>query len=313
MKAWRLDGLKRPLREVELPIPTPMEGQVLVKVKADGLCHSDVGYMDGTLRLPVPLPIILGHEAVGTIADIGPGVIEWKLGDTVAGAISASDCPGVTHDGAYAEYVIMNATKLVPLPDGMDWSQAAASTDAGLTSYTGVVVYGEVNAGDRVGIVGLGGLGMIGARIAVARGATVYGVEPREMVWAEGRSLGLADIFSDVSELRGLDLDVVVDFAGYGSTAMGAVRAVKTGGRVVCVGVGESEWTFDAVDLVSRSIEVRGAVTSGNPDHLLEVLRMFDTGDLVIRAEDITFHDIPEGLERLRRGEVNGRLVAIFD
>jgi propanol-preferring alcohol dehydrogenase len=182
-----------------------------------------------------------------------------------------------------------------------------------LTSYTAVVYYGEVSAGDRVGILGLGGLGMIGARIAVARGATVYGVEPREMLWEEGRSKGLADVFGDVSELQGLDLDVIIDFAGFSSTVAGAINVVKTGGRVVCVGVGESEWTIDAVEVVSRSIDVRGATVAGNPSHLEEVLKMFATGDLHISAENISFADIPDGLGRLQRGEVKGRLVAVFD
>jgi propanol-preferring alcohol dehydrogenase len=313
MKVWVLDEAPGALREAEVPIPTPGEGQVLVKVRASGLCHSDVGFMDGVVPTHVPLPLILGHEASGTIVAVGSGFTGWNVGDAVVSAIAEDDCPGFTRDGAYAECVILTADKLVRIPAGLDWAQAAAATDAGLTSYTGVVVFGEVKAGDRVGIVGLGGLGMIGARIAVLQGATVYGVEPREAVWDDARATGLTEVFADVSALQGLDLDVIIDFAGFGTTTAGAIRAVKTRGRVVLIGVGVAEWTISSVDLVRRSVELRGATLAGDAAHLHEVLNMFATGELAIRAEAIGFSDIPEGLGRLQRGEVNGRLVAVFD
>lgn len=113
----------------------------------------------------------------------------------MVGASYSTDAPGVTHDGAYAEYIVVTADLLVKLPGGTDWGQAAAATDAGVTSYTGVVVHGGVKAGDRVGIIGLGGLGMTGARIAVLQGATVYGVEPKESSWETAREQGVAEMF----------------------------------------------------------------------------------------------------------------------
>lgn len=312
MRAWVLDEVHGSLRLAEVPTPTPGPGQVLVKVVASGLCHSDVGYMEGVIPFSIPLPVILGHEASGTIAEVGPDVEGWAVGDAVASAISPDDAPGVSRDGAYAEFIIVNATKLVRLPEGMDWAQAAAATDAGLTSYTGVVVYGEVKAGDKVGIVGLGGLGMTGARIAVVTGATVYGVEPREALWDTAKEFGVKEVFADVSDLQGLDLDVIVDFAGFGTTTTGAIRAVKTRGRVVLVGLGKSEWTLNSIDLVSRAIDLRGATVAGVPEHLQSVIDLIGTGELSVKAETISFEDIPEGLERLKRGEVQGRLVALL-
>lgn len=313
MRAWVLDEVHGDLRKAEVVTPVPGEGQVLVQVKASGLCHSDVGYMEGVIPLTIALPGILGHEASGTIAALGPGVQGWNVGDAVASAISPGDAPGVSRDGAYAEYIIVTAAKLVRLPAGMDWAQAAAATDAGLTSYTGVVVYGQVKAGDRVGIVGLGGLGMTGARIAVVQGATVYGVEPREALWEDARAHGLTDVVADVSALEGMDLDVVIDFAGFGTTTAGAIRAVKTRGRVVLVGLGRSEWTLNSIDLVSRAIDLQGATVAGDPDHLQGVLDLIASGQLGVRTEAIGFDDIPDGLARLQRGEVNGRLVAVLD
>lgn len=313
MKAWILENVHGTLKEAEVPTPTPGAGEVLLKVVASGLCHSDVGYMEGVIPLTIPLPVILGHEASGTIAAIGEGVTGWQVGDAVASAIAPDDAPGVSRDGAYAEYTIVNAAKLVRLAEGMDWSQAAAATDAGLTSYTGVVVYGQVKSGDRVGIVGLGGLGMTGAQIAIAQGATVVGVEPREALWETAKGRGVQEVVADVSEIEGRDLDVVIDFAGFGTTTSGAIRAVKTRGRVVLVGLGRSEWTINSIDLVSRAIDLQGATVAGVPEHLEEVLALMAAGRVTVKAEEISFADIPDGLERLRRGEVNGRLVARLD
>lgn len=313
MQAWLLDDIHGTLRKADVPRPIPGPGQVLVKVKASGLCHSDVGYMEGIIPLTIALPVILGHEASGIIESVGDGVQGWAAGDAVASAISADDAPGVSRDGAYADYIIVSAEKLVRLPDGMDWAQAAAATDAGVTSYTGVVVFGAIKPGDRVGIVGLGGLGMTGARIAVVTGATVFGVEPRESLWDDARAAGVTTVVADVSELAGLDLDVVVDFAGFSTTTAGAIRAVKPHGRVVLVGLGKAEVTFNSIELVGRAVELLGATPSGDPAHLQAVIDMISAGELSVRAENIGFDEIPDGLARLQRGEVNGRLVAIIN
>lgn len=313
MKAWVLDEVHGSLRAADVPRPVPGEGQVLVQVKASGLCHSDVGYMEGVIPIQIPFPAILGHEASGVIAEVGPGVSGWSVGDAVASAISPDDAPGVSRDGAYAEFIIVNAVKLVRLPDGMDWAQAAAATDAGLTSYTGVAIYGDVKKGDRVGIVGLGGLGMTGARIAVVLGAEVYGVEPREALWDQAKENGVTEVFADVTALEGLDLDVIIDFAGFGSTTSGAIRAVKDRGRVVLVGLGKAEWTINSIDLVSRAIDLQGATVAGVPEHLQAVIDLVAAGEVAVKAESIAFDEIPDGLGRLQRGEVNGRLVAILD
>lgn len=312
MKAWVLDEVHGQLHLEEVPRPVPGEGQVLVQVKASGLCHSDVGYMEGVIPFAIPLPVILGHEASGVIAELGPGVAGWEVGQAVAGAISADDAPGVTRDGAYAEYIVLTADKMIALPEGTDWGQAAAATDAGVTSYTGVIVHGEVKSGDRVGIVGLGGLGMTGARIAVVAGATVYGVEPRQEVHALAAEQGVTEVFTDVSALAGMDLDVVVDFAGFGTTTAGALRAVKAGGIVVLVGIGAAEVTFASIDSIGRAIQLRGSTPAGDPAHLRAVLDLIASGDLRIAASDITFDEIPAGIERLREGGVTGRLVAVL-
>ncbi|MFJ8001305.1 zinc-binding dehydrogenase [Streptomyces sp. NPDC096310] len=312
MKAWILDGAHHELRFEERLVPAPGPGQVLVKVTASGLCHSDVGYMEGTMPFLTEPPIILGHEAAGTIAALGEGVTGWEVGDGVVSATDADDAPGVTRDGAYAEYMIANVDRLVRLPEGIDWSQAATATDAGMTSHAAVVAYGKVQPGEKVLIVGLGGLGMVAAQIAIAKGAEVYGAEPREAGRRAALALGFQDAVANAAEYAGRGFDAALDFAGFGTTTTAAMAATKNGGRVVLVGMGKPEWTIRSFDLVMRPLTLQGATPTGRVEHLQDVIDMVMAGQIKVQAEEITFEEIPEGLERLRRGEVQGRLVARF-
>lgn len=137
-------------------------------------------------------------------------------------------------------------------------------------------------------------------------------MEPREEVWEQARAVGIEHLVHDISELRGMDLDVAVDFAGFSTTTAGAITAVKYGARVVLVGLGLPEVTFTAFDLVPRAIEIKGSMPPGDPQHLGEVIDLIAAGDLSISVEEITFDDIPEGLDRLQRGQVVGRLCALL-
>ncbi|MDJ1371861.1 zinc-binding dehydrogenase [Gulosibacter molinativorax] len=313
MKAWVLDDAHQPLRLEERPVPTAGPGQVVIKVKASGLCHSDVGYMEGVIPFMTDLPVVLGHEVAGVVTELGEGVSGYAVGDAVVGAVSGDDAPGVTRDGAYAEYTILTADKLVKLPEGIDMAQAAAATDAGATSHAGVVVYGKVKEGDKVLIIGLGGLGMTGARIAVLKGAEVVGVEPREDIWDAAKELGVKEVYKDASELEGQDFDVAVDFAGFGTTTQAAIKAVKYNGRVSLIGLGRTQFEFNSYDLISRAITLQGATPRGRVEDLQEVIDWVGAGDLKITTTNTTFDKIPEGLQQLAEGKVQGRLVAIFE
>jgi alcohol dehydrogenase, propanol-preferring len=309
-----MDQVKADLRlEEDRAKPSPGPGEVLIKVVAAGVCHSDVGYMEGVIPIIVDLPIVLGHEVSGVVEEVGEGVTEFKVGDEVAQAVKATDAPGVSRDGGFGEYVIGNVEMLVHKPANVDWSQASAATDAGVTSYSGVVVHGGIQKGMRVGILGLGGLGMTGARIAVVQGAEVIGIEPREEVWETAKRRGVSRVVKDVSELAGEDLDVVVDFAGFGETTVKAIDAVKFGGTVVLVGMGTLEFSFPSFDFITRAINLQGSTTLGKREHLEAVLKMIDDGDLLIESTDVEFDEIPEGIDRLAKGGVTGRLVARYD
>jgi len=312
MKAWLFHGVGKPLELIERADPEPGPGQVVIDVRGAGLCHSDVGFLDGTLTPMIAdkLPMILGHEVAGTIAAVGPDVSGFEIGDRVVSSGPEDFAPGWAVDGGYATKCLVKAAGLIRLPDNVGYLQGAAATDAGMTAYGGVIGTGEMKPGQRVGVIGLGGLGMTGARIAVINGAAeVYGVEPRTEVWEKGKALGLKGIVSDVMELAELQLDLIVDFAGFGTTTAGAILAVRPGGIVSQVGLGKTEATISTAALTGKMVQLRGS-RGGMPGATEAVIAHMAKGELEIEATAIPFDQIPQGLERLEKGGVVGRLVA---
>lgn len=311
MQAWLFTGAHEPLQRIERDLAAPGAGEVVVRVRGSGLCHSDVGRMDGTLTpyMPKKPPIVLGHEIAGEVLAIGSDVSDYSVGDRVVASGTLAFCPGRDADGGYATHCLLPAACLLPLPEAVGFVQGAAATDAGQTSHHALMVAGELQAGQRIGIVGLGGLGMTAARIAVVAGAEVHTAEPRREAWDAARDQGVTSVVPDVAELAPLELDLIVDFAGFGTTTAGAIQAVKPGGLVVQVGLGRTDATISTMALIGRSVTLRGS-GGGTPADTAAVLELMRRGELSITASSIGFDDIPDGLERLKRGGVVGRIVA---
>jgi propanol-preferring alcohol dehydrogenase len=313
MQAWQFTGTGDPLVLAEVPTPAPGHGEVLVDVHAAGLCHTDVGIMhDPTwLRTLGPRPLTLGHEVAGTISCLGEGVTGWRVGDRVGINPAGTTRPGLGQDGGYAPHCLAHPADLVAMPDGLSFEHGALATDAGRAPYRAVMVRGEVTAGQRVGIIGLGGLGQVGARIAVLAGAEVYVAEAKESLWPRARELGAVAVAGRITEFADVGLDVVVDFAGFGTTTADALEAVRTFGRVVQVGMGRLESTISTNTLIMKQATLVGS-RGGTVEDIAAVYEMFASGDLDPEFTRIGFDDIPSALERLHRGEVEGRLVAML-
>ncbi|MFH5824674.1 zinc-binding dehydrogenase [Georgenia sp. AZ-5] len=314
MQAWQFDGNAGTLVLAEVPEPEAGPGEVLIAVKAAGLCHSDIGIVDGHLPLSLlgKLPITLGHEVAGEIVEVGEGAERFAPGDRVGLHMSARG-PGMAIDGGYAPLIKAPTDILVPIPDGVDFDSAAAGTDAGMTAYRAVKIAGEVTAGQRVGIVGLGGLGLIGAQIARALGAEVYGVEPRREIHDVAAELGVKETFVDVADLASLELDTILDFAGFGNTTtVGSIQAARRGGRVVQVGLGDPTVTLSLTLLVQKRVTLVGSA-AGTPEDLASVYDLMATGQIKPVISTITFEEIGDGIDRVRGGRARGRLVARFE
>lgn len=311
MRAWNFIGVHEPLQLVDLDDPTPGPDDIVVDVRAAGLCHSDIGFMDGTITsLLGHVPIVLGHEIVGIVASVGSAVSEFAPGDKV-GIPATTDAPGTAMNGGYAEKVRVPARLTVALPDGLSFSDAAPATCSGRTAYRAVHTAGRIESGMKVGIIGFGGLGYFGVQIARAAGATVYVAEINEATWDKAMSLGVEACARGIREFESEELDLIIDFAGADGTLASAIDAVRHGGSIVEVGLGVETSTVSIVNITMKEVRIVGS-SNGTKDEATAVLALIANGSVKPLLEEITFEDIPEGLRRLEQGKADGRLVAVY-
>ncbi|MER5185276.1 zinc-binding dehydrogenase [Streptomyces sp. NPDC002896] len=312
MKAWQFVETNEPLVLNEVPDPVPGSGEVVVDVRACGLCHSDITYMTnpGTKANMPYTPMTLGHETAGLISAIGEGVTDWQVGDRVGVCPSGTGpIPGFFAPGGFAGKQLVHADDLARVPEGLDIALGAVATDAGMTSYHAMVVRGGAKEGMKVGVIGLGGLGQIGARAAVLKGAEVHVAEPKAEVRELALGLGVAGTVAEAAEWKGQNFDLVVDYAGF-NTAAAAIDAIRPGGTVVTVGIGAREMTIPSIALL-RNKNLIGSM-GGTVADIEELYQLMLDGSIAPTYEEIGFNQIPDGLDRLAKGQVTGRLVARF-
>lgn len=286
-------------------------GGVIIDIKAAGLCHSDVGILEDEkwLSLMKEPPVVPGHEVAGVISEVGDGVTEWKVGDKVAVWPLAASV-GYMINGGWEDRAAVPQEALIRIPDGVSFAQAAAATDAGMTS-VGALSTGGVQAGMKIGIIGFGGLGQIGARVAHLRGAEVYVAEVNESIWDRAREAGAVKVASNIKEFAGDELDVIIDYAGFGVTTADAIETVKAsgGGRVVQVGMGKLEATINTLPLILGRKQLHGSM-GGSDEDIRETMKYMASGDLQPLITMIDFEEIADGIQTLTEGTAQGRLVA---
>ncbi|KAF8859140.1 GroES-like protein [Acephala macrosclerotiorum] len=288
MKAYQFEDAVTGLQLRDIPVPTPQAGEVLLRVEAAGLCHTDChitdSHVDDWIR---KRPITLSHEVAGIITKVGSQVTSFNISDRVA-----ENAVRIGFDGGYAEYMTVATRFVVPIPSNVNFEQAAVAGDSILTAYHAVVH----DTTKTVAVIGLGGVGLNGARVAALQGATVYGIDINEAKFDEA--------LKQVSHVK---FDAILDFAGVGTTTAAAVKAVKAGGRVVLVGMGAPTMELSTLAIVTRRIQIRGSLGASIPE-FGQVLGLISGGDIVPALEEIPFMDVVDGLKRVERSEVNGRL-----
>lgn len=317
MKAFQFEDVARGLELKDIPVPKPTQDQVLIRVNAVGLCHSDCHIIHDKEYSSLPhRPMTLGHEVAGTIVELGASITGYEVGDQIVSALAAggeqidwSTVIGLGYDGGYAEFAIVEKSNIVRIPYGVTFAQAAIATDCITTAYHAVVTKAGASSSTTIGIIGLGGLGLSGVRIATLKGAKVYGVDIDTKKFAAAEQAGAVQSATSIDEFEGTQFDAIVDFAGAGSTTFNAIKAVKTRGTVVLVGLGSQDSTIPTQDLVVRMITLRGSL-GGTLRELKEVLELLSAGSIAPILEEISFEDIPSGLDRLTRGGICGRLFA---
>ncbi len=334
MKAAVYHGGGKPLVVSEVPIPTPGAGEVLMRVAACGLCHTDLHYMDhGVPTFKTP-PIVLGHEAAGTVAVLGAGVTTWQVGDRVL-APSVWACgrcrvcrsgrenlctdlvmPGNHVDGAYAEYLVVPAKELVAVPAGIPLERACVIADAVSTPYHAVKRRGQVRPGDTVAVVGCGGVGLNVVQCAAVAGATVIAVDLNDARLALARELGARHTLNPGSGDRpdkairkltdgGGGVDVAFEVVGTPKTVDLAFSLIRKGGRLVVIGFSHDPAPINVGKLMFYELELVGSLGCGAGEYP-EIVSLVESGR--IRLDPVVSGSVPlerinEGLDHLRRGE----------
>lgn len=316
MKGWQFVGTNKPLELVEKADPKAEPGKVVIDVKAAGLCHSDVGVLrdPGWIALMGELPVIMGHEVAGVISEVPSDVTNFKPGDKVAVCPTGPSqlAPGYAYDGGFGTKVLAPASDLVRIPEGVSFAQAAAGTDAGMTSYHATFVKGQVKEGTKVGMIGIGGLGQIALAAAVAKGAEVYAVDNNPKAAELAKKLGAKGVYENIPDLAQVSPEVIIDFAGFDTTTYEALEALAFKGRVVRVGMGTLEANFNVTTLITKQAEIVGS-NGGTAEDIANVYFLISQGSVNPVLTEITFDDIPDGLQRLEDRKVTGRLVAIYE
>lgn len=313
MKGWQFVETNEPLQLVEKEDPKVEAGKVVIDTKVAGLCHSDVGVLKdpGWKALLGELPVIMGHEVAGVISQVGEGVTEYQVGDKVAVCPTgpSKTAPGYAYDGGFGTKVLAPAEDLVKIPDGVSFAQAAAGTDAGMTSYHAAFTKGGIKPGMTVGMIGIGGLGQIALEAAIAIGATVYAVDLNPKARELAEKLGAAGVYENVKDIAQFEPEVIVDYAGFDVTTREALESVAFQGKVVLVGMGKLETTLNVTSLITKQATLVGS-NGGTKKDIEEIYALFASGKVNPTITEISFDEIPEGLRMLADHKVTGRLVA---
>lgn len=316
MRAAVLRGFDTPLEIEERPVPVPSGDQVVVDVRAAGVCHSDLHVIAGSFG-GTPLPLILGHEIAGEVDGLGNVLVygAWGCGSCPACARGEEQLcprcvsPGFEADGGYAEQVLVrNRSCLVPL-QGLDPVQAAPLADAGLTAYRAVGrILRWLDDDARVVVIGAGGLGQFAIQfLTLLSGARVSVVDTSGSKRERARALG-ADEALAPGEFSG-PARAILDFVGTDETLALASRSVEPGGIVMLVGEAGGRLSFG---MRTFPWEAHLATTiSGTRADLDAVVELAREERITWDVETVPLENANDALDRLRRGEVCGRLVLI--
>jgi propanol-preferring alcohol dehydrogenase len=335
MRAALLREFKAPLTIEDVARPAPGAEDVLIEVEACGVCHSDLHVADGDWPQIVPItkkPLILGHEIAGRVAEKGAGVHQLEVGDRVGVPWvhwTCGECEfcregnenlcvkqkitGVTVDGGYAEFVKAPASHAIKIPDGLSCVDAAPLFCAGVTVYR-ALKHAKIQAGQRLAVFGVGGLGHLGVQIGRGLGAIVTAVDVSEEKLADAKTLGAAFTFNAatanvVKELRRAGGMHVVLVTSAAKTAYEtAFPCVRPGGTLLVVGLPAESLCFAPILMAALEVRIQ-ASSVGTRGDVREVLEMAAAGKVRCQATARPLAQANQVLDQLRGGSVAGRVV----
>jgi succinate semialdehyde reductase (NADPH) len=364
MMAAVLDAAPGGLRIEQIPVPEPRAGEVLVRVKACGVCHTDLHVMKAEVAFPTPA--VMGHEISGTVAALGPGVAGPPVGTPVASAFimpcgfcrfcgwgrddlcesffAMNRLKGTLYDGTsrlrrsdgspiamysmagLAEYAVVPATDVFPLPDSLPLEESAILGCAVFTAYGAVRHGADLRGGERIAVIAVGGVGLNVVQIASAFGASqIIAVDVRDDKLEVARQAGATDVVNSttsdavarVRELTdGQGVDVAFEVLGLTQTFIQAFECIRDGGRMVAVGIAPGKTTapVEITRLVRRELRIIGSYGARTRADMPEIIRLAERG--IFRPEKMVTKRYPlaeadAAYSALARGEIVGRAIVV--
>ena len=331
MQAMVLERLGEPLQKRKHPLPVPGSKQILIKVHACGVCRTDLHILDGELPSP-KLPLILGHEIIGTVAGKGEDAGDYRIGQRIgvpwlgytdgqcryckSGRENLCDnalFTGYTLDGGYAEYAVADQRFCFPVPPSYSDAKAAPLMCAGLIGYRSYRLATEEPGVERLGIYGFGAAAHILCQVAVYQGKEVYAFTRSGDDEAQQFALRLGATWaggSDRQPPRALDAAII--FAPVGSLIPAALRATAKGGCIVCGGIHMSDIPSFPYRLLWEERTIRSVANLTRQDGY-EFLKIAPRVPVKTEVQTYSLQDANEALADLRQGKITGAAVLTMD
>lgn len=334
MKAAVVREFGKPLSIEEIPVPQPAQGEVLIRIKASGVCHTDLHAAEGDWPVKPTLPFIPGHEGTGIIAGLGAGVRGLKEGDPVGLAWLHDACgcceycntgwetlcaqqhnSGYSVGGSFAQYAIGSADFVARLPRNPDYVALAPILCAGVTTYKGLKET-EARPGEWVAISGVGGLGHLAIQYAKAMGLYVAALDVAEDKLALARTLGadltidarLPDAATQLITRTGGGAHGVLVTAVSPVAFTQALSLARRRGTICLVGLPPGTFATPIFDVVLKRITLRGSIVGTRQD-LAEALGFAAAGKVRAHLHTARLNDINAIMANLKAGRVEGRIV----
>jgi len=319
-------GSKWEVREV--PTPEPSANQVLIKIRASGLCYTDVHMTEGKLSVPIEFPRTIGHEPVGEVVALGEGVTTRKVGDRVGVPYIQASCgrcewclrgkpmfcaqrigTGIGIQGSHAEYMVAYADATMLIPDGLADEQAAPVFCAGYTVWSGIR-WANPKPHERIAVVGIGGLGHLALQYSKAAGFETIAITHSKDKVELAHKLGAEVVVSDGQGLREAGgADIILATSNSYKAASDTLRGLRPDGRLMFIGASDEPFTIPSPgELWLNRLQIIGSNQNGR-EYLYEALDYVAKGKVKVMAETFHLDDVADAYEKVANGNVRFRAV----
>ncbi len=334
-RAARLYEFGRPLKVEDVAVPELGKNDALLRVRAAGICHTDIHLSNGLV--PLKMPITLGHEIAGEVEAVGSEVHDFRDGDSavvhfwspcgncryclegrgmLCENLFTRPAYGSSADGGYAEYCRVKADRLVKVPSGVSMEFAATLGCAGTTAYHAVKNTGQVKLAESVGVYGVGGVGLYTLQLAKNSGARVIAVGRNPDKLHMAKKLGADHVINSTTEnvvdevrraTNGKGVDVMFDLVVNDESVKNTSASLANGGRLVLVGISTKPLPVDPMQFQLRELSVKGSFM-GTKNELEAVVELAKARKIEsVATKRYTLDEVNQGMGALGRGEILGR------